>query len=155
MSSNFYLSAGIAILLVMFNVYFTNVITGYDKRPEYPEYPYTCLGNSHTDTECEAKYDSKKANYDAVKNVRETLEYRKHIGLLIMGILNLVLAMVIKNPLVNTALGLSGIITLIYATGLYWTKYNDKARLGIVTVGLVVIIYMSMRSNLLGWNSDK
>ena len=154
MSSNFYVSCGIAILLIMFNVYFVNVVTGSDRKPEYPDYPYdSCTvydySNGHSssrkDQECEEKVAVKKQKYDAIKHIREKLEYKRHLGLLVMGILNLVLAMLINTPYVSTALGISGLITLIYATGTFWTKYNDKARLCIVTTGLVIVLYMTYR----------
>lgn len=147
--SNFYISCGIAILLVMFNVYFINVVTGYDKKPDYPDYPFdNCTPIYHSekpDPTCEEKLAIKKHKYDGVKIVREKLEYRRHLGLLVMGIINLVLAMLINTPYISTALGISGLITLIFATGTFWSKYNDKARLCIVTTGLVIVIYMTYR----------
>ena len=118
-----YVPLGIAVLLVMFNVYFINVMTGYDRRPEY------CYMNCNPVNE----------------NLRDSLDYYRHLGLLIIGILNLVMAMLVNISYVSTALGISGLITLIYATGGYWNKYDDKMRLVIVTLGLGLVIYMAYR----------
>jgi hypothetical protein len=140
--TNFSMSVGTAVLMVMFNVYFTNVLTGFDKKPQYPEHSlFSCESEYNKDPLC----PEKKRKYDEVKVVIEGLEYKRHIGLLIMGILNLVIAMLVKNPLVRNALSISGLLTLVYATGTFWSKYDDKTRLGVVTLGLAIIIFMTTK----------
>lgn len=147
----------IAILATMFNFYSVNIVTGYDKRPKYPSYPSIksrifygpgvpmseeAMAEKQED---EAAMDIYNKEYARVSAIIDELSFKRHLGLLIMGILNIVLSIVINNVYIKNGFGVSGLLTLIFATGSYWTKYTDKARLAIVTVGLVIIMFLAMR----------
>lgn len=154
-SNKFIISVAIAILVVLFNVYLVNVVTGYDKRPEYPDYPRTpiaypknglneeeiAIANEERDID-KQKYDEE---YKIIKAERDKLAFRRHIGLLIMGIVNIVISILVTNTYIKNGIGVAGLITLIFATGSYWTRYNDKVRLGVVTAGLVIFLFIAAR----------
>jgi hypothetical protein len=128
--TNSFATFGTAILFTMFNTYFSNVVTGYSNRPEYKY----CDFDKTKDYACEE-----------TNKLRDMYAYKKNVSMLVMGIICIVASIMVTQQFVGPALALSGIFTLIYATGQYWSKYNDKQRLGIVTAGLVIIIFMTSK----------
>ena len=148
------LPGAISILLIMFNIYLVNVVTGYDKRPEYPTYisPYPKLpsnmvnaedSNTYEEMELERmKYDEE---YAAVKERREKLAFRRHLGLLTIAIIDIIISILISNTYIKNGVGLAGLITLLFATGSYWTLYSDKIRLAVVSIGLIIMLFLAVR----------
>lgn len=134
METDTVITIAIVLLLVLFNIYFSNVITSQSDVPEHPSYPFECNSSEKGSEECKMKIKE----YEETKKVIEKYSFNFNISLLILGILNVVLYMLMDNGL-NLGFGIAGIITILYATILNWSRYNDKVKLGIVTVGLFSI----------------
>lgn len=146
------ITLAIGILAILFNVYAANVITGYDDRPEHPKYPESPkpLGSGATWTPEETKkYEVEKLKYKEEiadhNKIMDALSFKKHITLLIAGIIMVIIAVIIPNDYVKNGLGFAGVLTILYSTFLYWGKYSDKIRLLIVGLGLMVLIFVAIR----------
>ncbi|ARF10255.1 hypothetical protein Hokovirus_1_134 [Hokovirus HKV1] len=112
----------------MFNVYFSNVITGYNDLT----YPY-CF-----DPEC-LKEENKQNQANKEQYYKKISNYR-HLTLLLMGIICIIISFFIPHSTIKLALLLSGIFTLLYSIGSNWQNYNDVNKMFITGFGVFAII---------------
>lgn len=130
----------ISILGTLFNVYAVNVLTSYNKKPEY--YKSKCTFARECNEE-ELRLD--EINEKMHNNIRKSFDRKKNIGLLLIGIIMIILSLLIKNPYIRTGFGIAGLMTIIYATLINWSDYNDKLRLVMITIGLLFISYIAIK----------
>lgn len=130
----------ISILGTLFNVYAVNVLTSFNKKPEY--YKSNCTYKRKCNTE-ELRIDD--INRKMHDNIRKSFDHKKNIGLLLIGIIMIILSLLIKNPYIRNGFGIAGLFTILYATIINWPDYDDKLRLVIITIGLIFVSYSAIK----------
>jgi hypothetical protein len=75
----------------------------------------------------------------------DKIELSRHITFLVIALLSILVSSMIRQKSTKLGLGLGGIILLITALTLYWRKYNEIAKLFILGIALVIVIYLSIR----------
>lgn len=126
------ITIGLSLLCSMFNVYFANVITGYNSN-SYPSYNFV-----DQDDNSKKEYQIQLDNYNKIKN-------HKNIALIIIGILYLIVSFFINQQIIKMALLFAGIMTLIYAIGSSWDQYNDFAKMMATGFGIIVIVVLLIK----------
>ncbi len=138
-------SLTIAILYPFFFTKLVNKITGYDEvNAMCNDIHYSYLGLINDN---EAKEKNKK--YDACKDEKdkklEKVEFNKHVMLIVIVLIGLVITSVIQTKSTKFGIGLGGVFTLIIALMLYWYKYNENAKLVVLGLSLLFVIFFSVR----------
>ena len=72
-------------------------------------------------------------------------QLHKHLMLIAISLIGIILSSIIQTKSTKFGVGLGGVFTLIIALTMYWHKYNETARLGILGASLVMLVYLSVR----------
>lgn len=83
--------------------------------------------------------------YDERSKLLEPIDFKKHLTLVIVGIIGIILSGVIKAKAPKVGLGLGGLLTLIYGLFVYWKNYKDTTKLIILGISFIVLILLSIR----------
>lgn len=142
----------VMIMLVLFNFYFVNVVTSQESKPELPPYPFAQITMCNlNDKGCNSigsdlEHEEKMRKYEEVKGIRDQYNYNRNVGLLVIGIVNILIFLVLDHS-IGSSFGLAGILTVLYGTMLNWSRYNDKTKLGITTAGLASVFFIFSRGS--------
>ena len=82
---------------------------------------------------------------DEVQKKIDDAELHKHLMLIAVALIGIILSSIIQTKSTKFGVGLGGVFTLIIALTMYWHKYNETARLGILGASLVMLVYLSVR----------
>lgn len=136
------ISGSIALLLTMFNVYASNVISGYNKLDHTFDYcsTFAPVDPNVPDSKGIAVADTKNAECLVKKSYNQKIENHKYLYLLVFGILCIIVAVAIKNPTIKLAIILAGILTLLVAVTGNWSNYGDISKMVITGSGVALII---------------
>ena len=99
-------------------------ILGYDNASKNPEY-----------IDC----------HDKKTVALNKLDTNKFIFLIVIGIFGIIIASMIQTKATKVGIGIGGIITIIYALLMYWSHINEKIKVVITGLGLVLLIYLSIK----------
>jgi len=124
----------IAIIYPCFFNKFTNQIIGYDVIENGCNIPYTQKPTEEQWT----KYENCKSNKD-------NIILHKHLMLLAIALMGIILSSVIQTKSTKLGIGLGGIFTLLFALFMYWNKYKEITKLGVLGVSLLLVIYLSVK----------
>lgn len=133
----------IIILSVLFNIYAINVLTDYKNKPNRP-YCFPLGDKNLTEERLEENEKCHKEKEEKMALIKK-YDFNRHIGLLGIGFACIFFAIIINNSYIKTGLGTSGLFTLLYGSLLYWSYYDDKARLGIISTGFILMLYIASR----------
>jgi Na+/proline symporter len=84
----------------------------------------------------------------------DKMELKRHIAFLVIALLSILISSMIRQKSTKLGIGLGGIFLLIIALTLYWRKYNENAKLIILGISLVTVIYISIRLYTVGSLAD-
>jgi hypothetical protein len=76
---------------------------------------------------------------------KKAVEFNKHVILVLIGMMGVFSACFVQTHSTKLGLGLGGILTLMTAFMMYWSKYNENMKLVILGVALAIFVYLSAR----------
>ena len=79
------------------------------------------------------------------KQRREQADTTKFMILLVAGVAGAIVASQIKLPVGNIGIGFGSILTVLYATYVYWSHFNEIMKLGATGASLAALIYATTK----------
>ena len=136
-------SLAIAILYPFFFIKLVNKVTGYDDiNSMCNDIPYKWNLINDKVNDDNTKYDACKKEKD---KKLEQVEFNKHVMLIVIALMGIVLTSVVQTKSTKFGIGLGGVFTLVIALTLYWYRYNENAKLVVLGLSLLFVIFFSVR----------
>lgn len=154
------LVVSIAILYSYFFKKLADVVVGQheidtmcDKYYDYKLYPsygfFTNRPNRQPTAEESQKDEQKRKEEEACRKVqkesREQADTKKFYVLLAAGVLGVIVASQLKIPAASVGIGIGGVLSVLYATYVYWSHFNEVMKLGAIGFSLVSLLYTSVK----------
>lgn len=105
-------------------------------------FTYGMLPSEKTSPE---EYKLQQACWNKRAKLQDTINFKKHIFLLIIGLVAVIASGLIKTKSTKMGLGLGGLLSLLYAISTHWYHYNDRTRLAILGISLIIFFVLSIR----------
>lgn len=135
-------SLAIALLYPFFFFKAVNKVTGYNTVTDMCSNIKYNWDDKSDLTETNKKYNAcMTTKEDKLKKV----ELHKHIMLIVIALIAIVLTSVIQTKSTKFGVGLGGVFTLIFALTFYWYRYNENAKLAVLGLSLLFVVFMSVR----------
>lgn len=154
--TEFIFSVAIAIIYPFFFSKLTTKILKYDETQDmcskydtimYPYYTFyqpAQVSNPQSEEEKSKQIEADKCRQDM--NVKlDDIKFKQHIMLIVIAFMGILATSVIQANSTKVGVGMGGILTLIVALTMYWHKYNETAKIGILGGSLLVLLFLSVR----------
>jgi hypothetical protein len=132
----------IAITIALIYPYFfhklIDKVMGYDKVNDMCDNVKYSEGGFNESSEHKQCVASKKQQLD-------NMELKRHVTFLIVALLSILVSSMIRQKSTKVGVGMGGVFLLIIALCMYWSNYNETAKLVILGLSLVAVIYVSTK----------
>ena len=79
------------------------------------------------------------------KQKSDKADSKKFVILLAAGVAGAIMASQVAAPAASVGVGIGGVLTVLYATYVYWSHFNEIMKLGATGVSLAALIYTSIK----------
>ena len=103
---------------------------------------------SETPEETPEEKEKNKIRKECLKEKEKKLDeanFKQHVILIVIAFIGILATSMIQTHSTKLGVGLGGIFTLIIALFMYWHKYNETAKLGVLGVSLALLLFLSVR----------
>jgi hypothetical protein len=157
-------SLAIAIIYPFFFTKLTNKVLDFDSinnmcSEHYGKYFYPSyagsrfvmgggfgIGNNKPPSEEEkAKEQEAEQCRKAQTSKLDDANFKQHIMLIAIAFIGILATSAIQTHSTKFGVGLGGIFTLMIALLLYWDKYGETAKLGVLGASLALLLFLSVR----------
>ena len=130
----------IAILYPVFFVKLINQVSGYNDIQDHHPCPKRVVKSIRVPWNEEDPTCVKQR-----QQATDEIEFRRHLALLLVALAGVIGSSLIQTGSTKLGVGLGGILTLMSALCMYWSRYRETTRIIISGLSLLVVVFLSIR----------
>ncbi len=111
---------------------------------KYHHQPFYIHNNDNSDLNLE-----ENPEYQGCEKKLARIDTTQFYILMIAGVLGVIIGSFIPNTITSLGISLGGLLTILYATYIYWHRMDEYMKLGLTGSSLVILIYVSIRNDLI------